>query len=870
VSPPADWEAINRLFDAVVDLDPDARRQALEDWTGDPKVRAEVESLLAALGSQVVDLEPSPGASHLTLGGEAAVITVSLTGRRLGPWAVVREVGRGGMGAVYEAFRADDQYKKRVAVKTLSRGADSAVVARRFQQERQILASLGHPSIATLIDGGVTEEGLPYLVMEFVDGEPIDRYCAGHRLPLRERLDLFRQVCAAVQYAHRNLVVHRDIKPSNVLVTADGVVKLVDFGIAKLIGHRPGEEPTLTETGLRAFTMAYASPEQIRGEPISTSSDVYSLGALLYLLVAGRLPFDVGRVGTAEAVRMVTEETATAPSRACTGEAAETMGLAGQDRLARELDGELDDIVLACLRKEPERRYATVAAVSDDIKRFLQGQQVSARPDTWRYRVSSFTRRNPRLVVAMLVAAVSLTGGAAVAGWQAVRADDERDRARTEAVRSSRVVAFIEQTLATPVQGALSETAIQALDQAVSRARGELADDPLARAAVYRTAAKAYTSHVRDERATPLLDSALALDRRFAGEESIEVARDLTILARISYNRGLMDSAVVYARKAVEILRAKPSDRPDDLPMALLYYSFALTYAGRPAEALPIAREGIAVEAARAPSALLAYLYMAVGEAELFQGDAEKGELEYQRSIQLYDSLPGTQPVERGIAELGLSSSLLNRGAADEAAVHGRKAIDIFTRHWGPEHAYTGRAHALMARVAVARGDSAAARTEIATVFRALEQSRLGLVDRITIEFELGRVLLAAGRNEEAVDRLSAALRARQAELLRTPQILGFGLILLGDALFRLRRATEAQAAYVESYRIRSMTYPNDHPYLTITAGRILFTSAALGDSATFARHAAKFPADTVAAIKGRAQAWSRQGARPTDDGASR
>jgi eukaryotic-like serine/threonine-protein kinase len=865
VSSPAEWEEINRLFDAVVELGPEARHQALQDWAGNPRVRIEVESLLAALHSERVDLEPSPGASHLTLGGESAVITVSLTGRRLGPWAVVREVGRGGMGAVYEAFRADDQYRKRVAVKTLSRGADSAVVARRFQQERQILASLEHPSIATLIDGGVTDEGMPYLVMEFVDGEPIDRYCDNRSLPLRARLDLFRQVCSAVQFAHRNLVVHRDIKPSNVLVSADGVVKLVDFGIAKLLGHSPGEEPTLTETGLRPFTMAYASPEQITGDPISTSSDVYSLGALLYLLVTGRLPFEIARLGTAEAVRVVTEDTAPTPSRVCTDEAAARMGLAGRDRLARELTGELDDIALACLRKEPERRYPTVAALSEDIKRFLQGQQVSARPDTWRYRVRSFSRRNPKLVVAMGVAAISLVGGAAVAGWQAVRADDERDRARTEASRSSRVVSFIEQTLASPVQGALSESAIQALDQAVIRARGELADDPLARAAVYRTAAKAYAFHMRDERALPLLDSALTLDQRFGGPRSIEVGRDLTILARISYNRGLMDSAVVYAGRAVDILRAQPSDRPEDLPTALLYYSFALTYAGRPAEALPIAREGLAIESPRSPSALLAYLHMAVGEAFLFQGTGTMGETEYLISTRIYDSLPGEQPVERGIAELGLASALINRRAFGEAEPHGWKALELFTRHWGPDHAYTGRAHAILARIAVAKGDSAAARVEMAAAFRALKQSRLGLVDWITIEFELARVLLAAGRHREAVDRLTGALRTRRAELLLTPQFQSFGTLLLGDALVGLRRVTDAQAAYEESYRVRVVSYGIDHVFTVGTAARILFTSAVLGDSATFARYAPRFPADTVAAIASRARAWSKARPAPSE-----
>jgi non-specific serine/threonine protein kinase/serine/threonine-protein kinase len=371
---------------------------------------------------------------------------------RLGPYRLIREIGHGGMGTVYLGVRDDDAFQKRVAVKVLRRGMDTDAIVRRFRHERQILASLEHPFIASLLDGGSTPDGRPYFTMEYVEGQPIVDYCDTHRLDTRARLDLFRHVCSAVQYAHQNLVIHRDIKPANVLVTADGTPKLLDFGIAKLLNPELGAH-TLAPTapGLQLMTPEYASPEQVRGEAVTTASDVYSLGVLLYELLAGRLPYRLTSRATADIVRIVCESEPIRPSTAITqidGEAGrETVPLAAPtgepargrkrdrrltvdvDRLRRQLAGDLDNIVLKALSKEPQRRYPSADQFSEDVRRHLAGLPVLARKDTWGYRTTKFVRRNRAIVGAGVITFAVLVAGVIATTWQARVARAERARA---------------------------------------------------------------------------------------------------------------------------------------------------------------------------------------------------------------------------------------------------------------------------------------------------------------------------------------------------------------------------------------------------------------------------------------------------------
>lgn len=366
-------------------------------------------------------------------------------GRRLGVYELIEEIGSGGMGKVYLAVRADDAYRKRVAIKISRASIDGTQMIERFRQERQILASLQHPNIVRLLDGGTTEEGLPYLVMDYIEGERIDRYCASRSLPIAKRLELFRTLCSAVQFAHQNLVIHRDIKPNNILVSAAGVPHLFDFGVAKLLVADAAVPQT--RAGLQLITLDYASPEQVLGERITTATDVYSLGIVLYELLTGRRPYAVAERPDNEAVRIICEEEPDKPSTSVqrtkdaslksTEPLAQSAASAGPINW-RQLAGDLDTIVMKALRKDPERRYGSAEQLSEDLRRYLEGLPVLARNDTLRYRAGKFLRRHTAGAVAVGLLGLSLVGGMIATGWQARIAQRQRREAEAQRARAER------------------------------------------------------------------------------------------------------------------------------------------------------------------------------------------------------------------------------------------------------------------------------------------------------------------------------------------------------------------------------------------------------------------------------------------------
>jgi serine/threonine protein kinase len=416
------WKQIETVFEQALELPTEERQVFLQrTCNGDEELRREVQSLLdshSESGSFIDDRSQFYQEFDRSDSPQSQVI---------GHYRVVRELGRGGMGAVYLAERADE-YKKLVAIKLIKRGMDTDSVLRRFRNERQILAGFDHPNVARLFDGGTTEDGLPYFVMEYIEGLPIDEYCNRAALSIPDRLKLFREVCAAVSYAHRHLVIHRDIKRSNILVTADGVPKLLDFGIAKILQTGEGAPTFATMTGLRLMTPEYASPEQVRGEPVTTATDVYSLGVILYELLTGQFPYHFSSQTPRDIEHAITT---TQPDKPSTVTTRSTSSFPEKLRIEnrKRLRGDLDNIVLMALRKEPERRYQSVEQFSEDIRRHLEARPIFARKDTAGYRAGKFVRRNKVALAAAALIFLSLVGGIIATNSALHRAEREKTRA---------------------------------------------------------------------------------------------------------------------------------------------------------------------------------------------------------------------------------------------------------------------------------------------------------------------------------------------------------------------------------------------------------------------------------------------------------
>ncbi|HEX7707109.1 MAG TPA: protein kinase [Thermoanaerobaculia bacterium] len=409
----SDLDRVEEVFARVVDLPADERASALDSQCGDDhELRREVESLLASDGGSTFIVDLVSGGAR-ALGDD---IERRMVGRRVGAWRVTGILGRGGMGAVYEVSRDDGAFNQRAALKLIRADVDSGIGRRRFREERQILAQLNHPNIAKLLDGGESEDGAPYLVMEAVDGMPITDYCETGSLSIEERLRTFITVCHAVHFAHTQLIVHRDLKPSNILVGDDGVVKLLDFGIARLLG--PGGERAVTLLQDVALTPEYASPEQVRADPVSTSTDIYSLGAVLYQLLTGVTAHIFSRYGFSEVSRVICEVEPAPPSQMVSG------------RESRRLRGDIDNIVLTALRKDALRRYASAEQLAEDLERHLEGRPVAARRDTFGYRSGKFIKRNRLAVAAVSLVLVSLVAGIVGTVSQAQRAERRFEEVR--------------------------------------------------------------------------------------------------------------------------------------------------------------------------------------------------------------------------------------------------------------------------------------------------------------------------------------------------------------------------------------------------------------------------------------------------------
>jgi eukaryotic-like serine/threonine-protein kinase len=779
------WPRIEALFDEAAALPAPSRADFLVRECGeDVELRGEVESLLAA------DEEAPAFLGRPALLGAEPPPPVSLVGRRVGQYRVEAALGQGGMSTVYLAVRADDAYQQKVALKVLACGPDRSDLAARFRAERQILASLDHPGIARLLDGGATDDGRPYLVMELIEGEPIDQFCDRHHLGLEARIDLFRQVCAAVQYAHQNLVVHRDIKPSNILVGADGVPRLLDFGIAKLLdgAELPGRIDA-TLTGQRLMTPQYASPEQVEGRAITTATDVYSLGVLLYVLLTGVLPYRLPGTSSDAVQRAVLEQDAERPSTA--------IGREARGRhLRRKLRGDLDNIVLMALRKEPARRYASVGLLSDDLRRYRERQPVAAQADTLGYRVRKFVGRHRAGVGAAAVGLAMIVGLAATMTVQAVRLAHQRDEIRAERDKALKLTQLLEQVFAGSDPGeARGETltAREVLDRGAARAMATLEDQPETQASLALVIGRVYEKLGLRERAQPLLQQSLSQRRRLYGQSHPAVAESLLALAVLDQDRGEFAAAETGQRQALEILRRPPVGPESKVGDALNDLSATLIARAKYPEAESVLREALAIH-------------------RQAHGDR-------------HESVSGD------LSNLG--SVLRRMGRLGEAEASHREALAIGRQVFGPVHPALARQVNNLAVVLKDEGELAEAETlarEALSITRTLYGAEH---PDIALQLSnLASILQARGDHEAAIATAREGLSMRRKLFGPDHEQVAMSLNNLGDSLEQKGDLAAARPLYEESLRILRKALGDAHPRCAVVLTNLAKLSLAEGDLA--------------------------------------
>lgn len=854
MSDAADWQRVTALFDEVVDISTAERERVFAGvTTADAAVVREVRSLLSAhhAADGRLDRPSALRFSPATVAAFSAIDPVLSVGR-IGAFNIVRKIGEGGMGAVYEATRADAMYEQRVAIKTIARGADNAIIAARFRRERQILAGLQHPNIAVLLDGGVTEFGTPYFVMEYVDGLPIDQWCREHRLSIAARLDLMQQVCRGVQHAHQRMVVHRDLKPQNVFVSHDGVVKLLDFGIAKLYERvdtdresGAGDMHDVTQDGPSPLTAAYASPEHLRGDAVSTASDVYSLGVILYELLADVPPYP--RSGRT-AVQLAHDVLATeppAPSVACTEDAAHACGVSDRRHLANELSGELDAIVMMAMRKEPERRYHSAEALGADLQRYLKRLPVAARPDTLAYRAQRFVRRHrwPVALATMLIVVAMIAG---IAVWR------QSSLARLEARRTARVAAFLQGVLGSadvrmeagvmPRLGPNVSTSVL-LDSALRRVATEFPDDPAVRARLYLTIGSSRLSQSRMRAASEVLDSAIVLSR-LAGDTT----SDAFVLAHLNAGSAELHGNRLAAARALtqtaeRTLVARGDTASELYAHALGDLSAIAMVTGAYDTMTTLAQRALAVETRRTATPTIAkgVALKVLGIAAMLNDKWSRGDSLMRESSTVLAAVVSPSNLDRVDAELQritialhfsrvtVADSLIRDGLRNAAATFGERSREY------------AMFQTQRAELSLAQGNGAAAREA--------SDEATHIIDSIPDVLAVVRAstyLTRAGisSNERQWTLSDSLLRRARTELRELPRGLPIVNASLTHAfvLTHLGRVAEADSAFARAERAYAATPMTIRNFATLLhIGRAYLYDRA-GDSTAFARALALVP----------------------------
>jgi serine/threonine-protein kinase len=786
---PERWARLASEFDELCDRPVEAREAGIARLSGeDAALAGELRRMLAADDAESRVL--GQGASAMALGDEPPDPAANPSGDvpgagdRVGPWRLGAPLGTGGMGEVWSGERADGTFEQRVALKLLKRGLETDSLLRRFALERQILARLTHPGIARLIDAGSTPDGRPYFVMEQVEGEPITRWAESHAIDLGGRLRLIVEVAAAVDFAHRNLVVHRDLKPSNVLVGSDGAVKLLDFGIAKLL-EGPDGSTHLTEIDGRALTPAYAAPEQIRGEPVTTATDTYALGVILFELLTGALPHRRESAPLAELFARLERETTERPSQVVLAEGPGTP--AKRRQLARRLSGDLDNIVLKALAPDPLRRYSTAAALAADLERFLEGRPVSARRDSIGYRTRMFVRRHRLGVAASILVLLTLVGGLAATAWQA-------RRAAANATRAERVKGFLVDVFrqADPVLAQGREiSAREVLASGAARIEKELSGEPAVAADLDEALAKIHLSLGDLDRASELAGQAVAVRETRLPADPVARARARALLGEVRVAQTRLVEAIGILEPARNALAEELG--PDSLEVAEVEIPFsqALNESDRQ-RGLEMLEHAVEVRRSRLGEdhldTVLARLTLANQLDNL--GKFKEAEEAYRETIAALERTLGPKDPRLAAALSDLADVLDGLSRAAEAEPMLRRAIDIQREVLGPRHPALAQSlldFSILCNQMARHKDAQAALEEGLTIWTEPSLDRaIGLRD-------LGSTMVLQGKYEEGAKLYERSIPLfRQAAGESSPE-LWRAVAFLGDARTKLGRIEEAE-----------------------------------------------------------------------------
>jgi serine/threonine-protein kinase len=844
------WKEIDELFDAAVDLPAGGRSVLLDErCRGQDELRREVEAMLRAHDSAGGFLTGSASQSAVELISESAHILEMP--ERVGPYRLTAEIARGGMGAVYLGDRDDGEFEQRVAVKVLQTGLPATDIRRRFLSERQILASLEHEHIARVYDGGVLDDGRPYFVMEYVDGSPIDEYCDQHGLDLRQRLELIRDVADTVRYAHHNFVVHRDLKPSNILVTPEGSVKLLDFGIAKVLGGEGAADLAATQTGTRWMTPEYASPEQILGRPPTTATDVYQLGVVAYEILTGVRPFRGENRSVFELERTICEDDPSRPSLTVRDTAVRFTDEQRKKR-SKDLAGDIDAIVLKSLRKESEDRYASAGEFSADVRRYLDGGPVLARQGSTGYRIQTFVRRYRWRVAVVTTSVVVLLAGASAYAVQITRARSKAEAAAEiatlERAKAERVLTFLTGLFeAVDLEKSRGDTltVFDLVDRGVEEL-DNLDDEPVVQARLAHVIGDVYHRLSQFEKSQQLLTRSADILRRIPMTESSELPYTLEALSDLGVSRGDFEAAVVYAREAMDFATEVHGEKhatvagmmnrlgtayfyQNDDSLAANYYRKALEIyrseegaegegfatllgnlglieqrAGRLVEAEALLRESRSLlEEAAGTEERVAdatrNLAIILGDRGVFD-EAEQLHIDH---VVMRRAIDGDTSVSVSSALSFLGGLYDQQGKYDKSIEAYSESLEILKQLFGPRHRYSAMAMNNLAQPLrlLGRYDEAEAhlRQSIDIRRELYGESHYRVATALR---QLGSVLSARGNNEEALDLYEEALQIREKHFGRNHKNTANSLNDVASSLASLGRTEQAENVLQDAMKI--------------------------------------------------------------------